>query len=220
MQELNTAIGDLEALSDKHGVIGKQLFDKCEASLYPADSAALAVLNRSMSLIKGFILLVSNGGYIPAVGLLRMQLDNILRFHGISSSADPHDIANKVANGVPLRNIKGTNGKPMTDAHLKEQLADNNPWITRVYEISSGYIHFSDQHIRHLLQRSAIDEEGYRQVAIGDEDIYIRDDQRIDLVNTFLAVTRGVLTTVGSWINRRESAGTNAELSTRFKNAI
>jgi len=217
---MESALSALEALIERHAEVGKDLYDRCEASLFPADTVALAVLDRSMSLIRGFVLLARNGDYIPAAGLLRMQLDNVLRFYGIKMSGDPHGVANKVIQGVALRKIADSSGEKMTDARLKELLAITNPWVNHVYALSSGYIHLSEQHVMHLMQRSARDENGVRQLAIGDEDEYLSEEQRLDLANTFLVIARGVLKLVESWASDRESYGTKAELGARFKSAV
>jgi hypothetical protein len=216
---MQNELNELEQLSEAHADVGRSLLEACNASLFPADVVALSVLDRSMSLIRGFVLLVKNGGYIPAAGILRMQLDNVLRFDGVSSSPDPHDVANKMLNGVPLRKIADDAGKKMTDARLKERISEANPWIEHVYKLSSGYIHLSEQHVMHLLQRSARNAQGSRDIAIGDEDTYLRDDQRLDLINTFAVVTRGVLKLVRSWTEHRRAHGTEEQLRARFRHA-
>ncbi|MGH8531893.1 MAG: hypothetical protein ACREV1_03975 [Gammaproteobacteria bacterium] len=75
---METALQSLLGLSDLHGERGKELFDACAGELFPCDALGFAVLERSLNLLRGFHLLLSNGGYTPGVGLLRMQLDNVL----------------------------------------------------------------------------------------------------------------------------------------------
>jgi hypothetical protein len=210
----------LAELSDPHGERGQELFNACNAELFPCDALAFAVLERSLNLLKGFRLLLLHGGYTTGVGLLRMQLDNVLRFHGVVTSADPHGIANEIINGVQLRTLKDRTGEKMTDARLVELLAARNPWVNHVYALACSYIHLSDQHIQHFLLRSKKDCEGKRGFAIGDEDEHVESDHKTQLINAFAVATRGVLELVGQWAAARHIHGTNDQLNARFPSAI
>lgn len=210
----------LADLSDPHGERGQKLFTACNGELFPCDALAFAVLERSLNLLKGFILLLSHGGYTTGVGLLRMQLDNVLRFHGVVTSADSHGIANEIFHGTQLRTLKDRAGKKMTDARLVELLAARNPWVNHVYTLACSYIHLSDQHFQHFLLRSKKNCEGKRDFAIGDEDEHIEPEHRSQLLNAFAVVTRGVLELVDQWTTVRHTHGTNEQLKARFPSAI
>src|SRR5688572_2220505 len=107
---MDTKLADLEALSEVHGERGAAIFTACNGTLFPCDGLAYAVLDRSLNLLKGFCLLLSNGGYTCGAALLRMQLDNVLRFHGVVTTTDPHGTADNVISGTPLRKIKDKDG--------------------------------------------------------------------------------------------------------------
>jgi hypothetical protein len=204
LQDELTAI---DAAYDGHIEAGKALFEACSAHFLPMDVLALAVLDRSLSTAKGFCVLMRNGGYLPAAGLLRMQLDSVVRFYGVMRQPDPHDLANRMVNGDRLARIKDANGDRLHDAALRALLKQAVPWVDHVYSIASGYVHLSEQHARHLAQRCALGPDGKRQIAIGDADEYLRDDQRHDLAHAFAVVTRGVPTTVRLWIDVRDTFG-------------
>ena len=210
----------LTELSDPHGERGQELFNACNAELFPCDALAFAVLERSLNLLKGFNLLLSHGGYTTGVGLLRMQLDNVLRFHGVVTSADPHGIANKIFHGAQLRTLKDRDGKKMTDARLVELLAARNPWVNHVYTLACSYIHLSDQHLQHFLLRSKKNCEGKRDFAIGDEDEHVEPEHKSQLINAFAVVTRGVLELIAQWAVARHTHGTNEQLKVRFASAV
>lgn len=210
----------LAELSVPHGQRGQELFNACNADLFPCDLLALSVLERSLNLLKGFQLLLLHGGYTTGVGLLRMQLDNVLRFHGVVTSADPHWIANEIIKGVPLRSLKDRTGKKMTDARLVELLAAGNPWVNRVYELSCSYIHLSDQHVQHFLLRSKKECKGKRSFAIGDEDEHVEPEHKTQLIDAFSVATRGVLKLIGQWAATRHIHGTNDKLKARFPSAV
>ena len=210
----------LAELSDPHGASGKELFNACDAELFPCDALAFAVLERSLNLLKGFSLLLSHGGYTTGVGLLRMQLDNVLRFHGVVTSDDPHGIANEILQGAQLRKLKDSAGKKMTDARLVELLAAKNPWVNHVYNLACSYVHLSDQHFHHFLLRSKMNCEGTRDFSIGDEDEHVEPEHKSQLVNAFAVVTRGILELITQWISVRHKHGTNEQLNARFSSAV
>lgn len=210
----------LENLSDQHEKPGRELFNACNGELLPCDTLAFAVLERSLNLLKGFNLLLSHGGYTSGVGLLRMQLDNVLRLHGVVTSADPHGVANQLFHGTQLRTLQDRFGVKMTDAGLVELLAAKNPSIASAYKLACSYIHLSDQHILHFLKRSKKNFEGKRVFAIGDEDEHVEPEHKSELINAFAVVTRGVLELVNQWVSTRDGCGTTEQLKERFASAI
>jgi hypothetical protein len=217
---MNTELQSLLDLSAPHGERGQELFNACGGELFPCDGLAFAVLERSLNLLKGFHLLLSNGGYTLGVGLLRMQLDNVLRFHGVVKSADPHAIANSIFHGESLRTLKDRSGKKMTDARLVELLSLENPWVDHVYTLACSYIHLSDQHMHHFLLRSKKNDAGVRDITIGDEDDHVEEQYKIQLVKAFAVVTRGVLELVRQWSIIRHQYGTNEQLKSQYMEAV
>ncbi|MET1084431.1 MAG: hypothetical protein ABWY12_15495 [Burkholderiales bacterium] len=211
---------DFDRLRNAHQSHGKAVYQACAGEVFPFDALAFAVLERSLSLIKGFELLMANGGYMSAVALLRLQLDNIIRFHGVARSGDPHGVTDRVFRGESLRKIKDRFGKKMTDAYLVEVMTDANPWMKSVYEHASGYIHLSNHHVRHFIARSETGADGLRRFAIGDDDVYVLEDQREKLLQAFHTTTEGVVRLVAAWPQVRISHGTNEQLKQRFKSAL
>jgi hypothetical protein len=217
---MQSELESLLALHDAHEEVGKRLFDTCNAEIYPCDALAFSILERSLNLLKGFHLLLSNGGYTPGVGLLRMQLDSILRFSGVARCTNPHETAASIINGVELRKLKDRSGSLMNDSYLVSELAIYNPWVTHVYKLSSGYIHLSDQHFYHFLLRTKWNDKGERDFGIGDSDENTSLDHKIQLVNAFSVLTRGILKVVNEWADNRCKHGTAEQLRGRFPNAV
>ena len=214
---------ELEALSELspiHGERGRELFAACNAEIFPCDALAYAVLERSLNLLKGFHLLMENGGYMPGVGLLRMQLDSILRFNGVVRSLAPHETASLIINGTSLRTLKDRSGIKMTDKHLVSLLLASNPWVEHVYSLASSYIHLSDQHFFHMLARSKGDGTGKRDICIGDDDEHIPVEQKEQLVNAFAVLTRGILNVISQWTKIRHEYGSNEHLNSLYDKAV
>lgn len=213
-------LSPLDAIHAKHEESGRALFESCNAELFPCDVLAYAVLQRSLNLIRGFRAVIESGGYSSAVGLLRMQLDNILRFNGVVLTKDPHQVASDLLQGVPLSKIKDKSGAAMRDARLVELLEKRNPWVREVYKLASGYIHLSQEHIFHFLSSSPAKEDGTRDFSIGDEEEHIPSGHRDALVQAFIIVSRGVTKIVHEWADVRHLLGSNDALKTQYKKQV
>lgn len=200
MQELLKEVQDLR---DEHGKRGTMLLIASDGLLFSCDVLAFTVLERSQNLIKGFDLLLSNRCYTTGMGLLRMQLDNVIRFNGVIKTKDPNAIATQMYSGTALRKIKDDDGERMTDARLVEILSVENPWVELVYELSSGYIHLSDQHFHHFFNRSPKGPDGVRDLFIKDEDEFVTTEDKAKLIQAFAILTRAVLMLVDKWIAER-----------------
>lgn len=213
---MEVEIAAIEKMKSLHEEKGAALYRACNAKLFPCDILAFTVMERSLNLIRGFCLLLVNGGYTCGVALLRMQFDNLLRFHGVVTSIDPHEVASQMINGTPLRKIKDKTDQLMTDKRLVEQLSVRNPWAERVYNLASGYIHLSEHHFYHFLQRSKQNESGTRDIVIGDEDDCLSPEHKLQLVNAFAVVTRGVLELIHQWTKVRDNYGMNEALKGHY----
>jgi hypothetical protein len=206
----------LERFTDEIGDAGKQLFQLCDGSMFPCDTLALTVFDRSLNLVKAFRLVVDEGIYTCGAALLRLQLDSLLRFNGVMHCRDPHAVADEVLTGKQLRKIKGKNGQVMTDRNLVTLLSERNPWVPKIYEMACGYVHLSEQHFQHFYMRSIPVSEGVREFRISDEDSYLPDAYKLDLINAFDVVTRATIEVVRIWSEVREDSGTAEELRVRF----
>jgi hypothetical protein len=105
-KELKKSLKELRKLVKGYHTSGKALYHACGGELFPCDGLAMAVLDRSLNIVEGFLLLVPKHGYICGAALLRMPLDNVLRFHGVLYTPDPHDTAADIINGTSLRNTE------------------------------------------------------------------------------------------------------------------
>jgi hypothetical protein len=81
---------------------------------------AAASLNRSISLVKGFRKLIPDN-YICAAPIVRLQLDNVLRFSALSLVTDAEDFATRVAAGEKIGNLKDLDDQQMKDNYLKNK---------------------------------------------------------------------------------------------------
>ena len=107
-------IAGVRSRRDEHFVIGSAFLGQQGSALYKLDLLAIAVLDRSLALLRGFCDLVEGRNMIAAAPLLRCQLDNGLRFFASTLVENPHDFALKVHTGNPIHKQKDRSGKSMT----------------------------------------------------------------------------------------------------------
>ncbi len=128
-----------------------------------------------------------------------MQLDNVLRFYGVLITEDQHKTAMSIINGMHLNKIKDKDGKYLQDFYLVNLLSKKNPWVKKVYKLCSGYIHLSDQHIFHLIEKTDSEDDGTRTFTIGSQSEDIDEIHWKELVNTFEHTTRGIFKLFPKW---------------------
>jgi len=211
---------DLEQLDELGGEIAKaaeNLMAICDGGIFPCDALACTALSRAFNLVSGFSLLVGADNYQCAAGLLRFQLDNVLRLFGVTTCSDPHGIASDVLQGKALSKVKHNSGREMRDAYLVELLGARNPWLRETYNLLSGFIHLSDRHFQHVLMQSVQTPDGIRKFHVSSTDDYVPVEHKVNLVRTFSTVTRGLVQLVQEWTVSRERFGPPDVLRERFK---
>lgn len=211
MDNIEQAIQSFRNLRQDHLQAGRHLL---KDKLYTPDILAMAVLNRSMNLAKGFATLIETRNLIAAAPFVRMQLDNGLRFYASSLVDSADDFTMQIMCATPIRRIKDKNGKVLTDAYLVETLAAQYPWIKSVYEESCGYVHFSEKHIFNSMRLKG--SGGSFEGKISDVDQFVPDAIYLEAIGAFVEVTRLTLSLVNAWAAQkdREAAARNDILST------
>jgi hypothetical protein len=196
---LPDAIHDLEALKNDHAQTGKEIMQKV---IYPLDFLAFAVLNRSLRLTSGFLTLIREKNLIAAAPLVRLQLDNCLRFFASTLVDQPHDFAIQVLGGRRIDQTKDRSGKRLTDSYLKQLLSAHEPWIDPVYKETSGFIHLSEKHIFNSLAVTDVEERNIL-MKISDTDEFAPEEAYIEAVEVFTRTTKLALTFASAWATQR-----------------
>jgi hypothetical protein len=193
----DSILQDLRATKALHIELGKYVLTGFNGSLYPLDFLAAAVINRSIALIDGFSILLDARNLIAAAPLLRLQIDNCLRFSAAWLVKDPHEFATAVLQGVPVRKQRSMSGELMTDAFLVRQLSQEHPWVERVYDRTSGYIHLSETHIFSAVRSGA--DERTLEIVIGQGGRFATDDLLEEAAQAFAEATEVLLDYVRGW---------------------
>ena len=190
-------LGEIQGLRNmkrEHLEMGKYML---KDAFFPLDFLAVATLNRSLCLIRGFCSLLEAKNMVAAAPLLRMQLDNCLRFSAAWLVKKPHEFAITVLRGTPIRKLKDQDGNLLHDRYLVERLTAEYPWVEAVYQNSSGYVHLSEKHIFNCLTVSK--KGGQFQMKITDEDSFVPDDLYLEAIEAFKAATDILLKFAHGW---------------------
>jgi hypothetical protein len=174
-------------------------------NLYSLDLFAIAVNNRAISLIKAYLSLVKENNYIAAVSLIRLQLDNALRFFASTLVKDSNNFVMHFIDGKEIRDYKDFKGKNLTDGHLAKELDKYFSGTYKLYKDACGYIHLSDKHFFPTVSNNEEQKRTYSFV-IGSSDNYTAE-QKIDFSVTMLEVTKLVILMVEQWKHEKVRIG-------------
>ena len=140
------------------------------APMYVLDFIALGAVKRSLSLASGLIVLIEAKNMVCARAVLRMQLDTITRLCAYLYVEEPEQMAKAVLGGKPLTKFKSADGKPLRDGYLVDRLSERFPWVRKVYDFTSGYVHFSERQFFDAVHSLGNNEERTIHLAIGRTD--------------------------------------------------
>lgn len=165
-EELARLDGWLERLPS----VGMRTLGGSGSSMYVFDFIAIGAVKRSLSLASGLSSMIRAKNMICARALLRMHLDTVTRFLAYTYVKDPEAMARAVTRGQKLNKFKCSNGKPLTDAYLVDRLSHEHPWVRRVYDFTSGYVHFSERQFFDSIHTLGSDQERTMQLEISHID--------------------------------------------------
>jgi hypothetical protein len=213
-EEVSKQVEELRGYHKIQTAMGKAMMEADGGAFYPLDFLAIAVLDRSQALIAGFCSMVEARNLVCAAPLVRLQIDNCLRFYAAFIVKDPHDFAVSVLKGVSVRKLRDRDNKLMTDRHLAEKLSEKYPWIMKLYEETSGYIHLSEKHIFNAIT----DAPGDRTVSfkISPEDIDVDDEVYIEATKAFKAATNVLLEHIHGWTYTKANPEKVAEMKRKL----
>lgn len=145
--KLAQCLKELSILHRKFTKLGEDIISANNQTWYVIDSLAVAVINRGIQLTEGYVTLANTNNYIAAIPLIRLQLDNALRFFAISLVTDPNDFFFHFMDGKPISYYKSDNGDKLSDNYLAKTLDVISPGVLRLYKDTCDYIHLSRQHV-------------------------------------------------------------------------
>ena len=208
----------LKKLQDVFEIItarGKSMYEAYNGALYGVDFLAGAALNRTLANSQAFISLIESRNLVIAGALLRIQLDTAMRFYAVFLVDKPHDFAIKILEGERLDLQKDRDGKKLSDRYLSEKLNEDFPWVKRVYQSTSGYIHLSGTHIHHTM--SLADGDLAVGVKLSPKDRDLPDELYIETIEAFIESIKILLKYIDGWIFTKENPGIAAQEKKRIE---
>lgn len=138
--------------------------------IYVMDFIAIGAIKRSLSLASGMGAMVRAKNMTCSRALLRMHLDTVSRLLAYSYVDNPEAVARAVIGGTPLKKVKSSDGNWLSDGYLIRRLSETHSWVERVYQATSGYIHFSERQFFDSIQKLGGDEDRTFELRISDAD--------------------------------------------------
>jgi hypothetical protein len=145
--KLAQCIKDVSISHEKFTKMGKDIIRANDQTWYVIDSLAVAVINRAIQLIDGYVTLANTNNYIAVIPFIRLQLDNALRFYAISLVTDPNEFFLHFMDGKPVNYYKSKTGENLSDNYLAKTLDAACPGVLRLYKETCDYVHLSRQHV-------------------------------------------------------------------------
>src|SRR5690606_22948913 len=113
--------------------------------IYKLSSIYISLINRAIELNNGYISLFNLKNYLTAISLLRIQIENCLRFHGLRILDNMPYAFDEFLSGKELREMTGNDGKKLYDTYLAKELDRIYPEYNfkGLYKQYCEIIHFS-----------------------------------------------------------------------------
>jgi hypothetical protein len=143
-----TLAAEVEALSswiDRFPERAKSILGEEGSPIYTLDFIVIGAIKRSLSLAAGLLVLIRARNIVCARAVLRMHMDTITRLSAYTYVDNPEQMARAILGGTALKTFKSRDGERLTDGYLVDRLSERRPWVRRVYEFTSGYVHFSER---------------------------------------------------------------------------
>lgn len=197
--QLEESLSRLKSKRKEFITIAAEMAQAYEGALYAHDLFANAVIHRSMGLINGFVSAIESRNFICAAPLVRMHLDNLLRYYATYLVESLHDFSMQVLSGKSIRNIKDMKGYKMTDRYLVETLKTDLPWIEKVYNETCSYVHLSDKHIFNTV-RPTEGKENSLSFSITGTDNFIPDKLRLESALIMEEISIQIIKRLKQWV--------------------
>ena len=190
-------------LEQRHLLLSKQMVAADGGNMFLVDLYAFGSIKRSMAHCKGFATMIATKNLTCAGGIIRMQLDTLLRFYALFLVDEPHGFAGSVMKGKPVKEHKDRMGQLMHDSYLVKQLSKEYSWVESVYKETSGYIHFSAKHIFSAMH--SIGDDRTFQIQISSEDIERSEEVYDEAIAAFVHITEIFLDYLEGWVFTKDN---------------
>jgi len=189
LEELENWVGHLPS-------VGMHTLGRSGAPMFILDFIMIGAVKRSLSLGSGLIGLVKSKNMVCSRALLRMQLDTVTRLLAYTYVEDSEAMAKEVIGGKKLARFKSRDGKQLRDGYLVDRMTEDHPWVRRVYDFTSGYVHFSESQFYDSIHSIGSDEERTVQIQVSHIDDKYPEfswEEVVACFNELLKILEGIL---------------------------
>jgi hypothetical protein len=106
-----------------------------------------SAINRAININRGFIALTKDDNYSCAIPLMRLMIDNCMRFWAISLVDDKHEYIRVWGSGEKIKSIKDRTGNKLTDKYLAKSFGLQYKGVDKTYNNACAFVHFSEQNL-------------------------------------------------------------------------
>jgi hypothetical protein len=103
--------------------------------------------------MQGMVLMVDTRNIFCGMPILRFQIDTAMCLYGRNLVADIEDYCLHIVQGKKISDYKGRDGANLKDYFLHQQLTLHHPEVSTLYKEASGFVHFSNEHFRRVVDR-------------------------------------------------------------------
>jgi hypothetical protein len=171
------------------------------------DLLAAAAVQRSLALIDGFCALIERQNCLCAAPLVRLQLDSAMHVFAALLVNDPSTVLRQHLAERQLNRIKDRDGEKLTDKYLHETLAKRVPWVSAVYNATSGFVHMSKRHLMDMVQ--AVGRDGRISFCVGRANILCSPGETSIVVDAFTGATRLLTWIIEDWLKTKTAGSTS-----------
>lgn len=207
--DLNEILDEISGFNEEFIQSSQRILKAGNNKIYTLDLFATTVNNRACSLSKAYVTLARENNYISATSLIRLQLDNALRFFASTLVSDSNDFVMKFIDGEAIGDYKDFRGKNLTDNYLAKQLEKHFPGTLKLYKDACGYIHLSDKHFFPTISNLG-NKKRTLEISIGNFENF-RNDEKIDFSITMLEVSKLVIIMLEQWKHEKEKLSKESE---------
>lgn len=201
--ELQTLLKEIHFIERDFLKSAENILKAGRSQIHKLDYFALSVINRSISLNKGFKNLIETENTLSAVSLLRLHLDNLLRYNAILIAKNPLDLTEHILDNKPI-NTYSEDNKKFSDNYLAKQLDKKFKNSYSLYKHLCNYIHYGYSHVEYIFREKQMKtEESSHQVVIGDCDFFSLKD-KIDYADNMLIISKNLLKLTNQWAMEKE----------------
>lgn len=211
MDSIEEKLSILADLRKEHQEAAAKSTTAAGGDIFPFDFMIWGAINRSMSVIDGFTLMIQHENFMCSAVLLRVQLDSLARLFAFSLVDDVHELSMEVLKGKHIRNIRDKESNKMTDAYLIEKISEKfDERFTKIYESTSNFVHFSSHHINAPVMWKK--DRNFSLHLSGGVPFEKNDGPYHEAVDAFTAITRSILLLVDSWSTQKEAVSKQRDI--------